>query len=475
MVQINENTQKHILLGQGTYGCVYRPGIQCTTGKPTSKKFVSKLQVEDTESQDEVAFGKRITDNIRNYSFFFAPIIESCDVNISKIDERQLNQCEVYEKKKDKPFLSNKMEYVGGNTLGEFFDNIISNIRSPEKMKDFLMKLVDTHMYLMSSVELLNRQNIIHLDIKENNIMYHEKNHVFVLIDFGLSVDSESIELSNYKKDVTKRPFGIYVDSYVPWNVDVLLLSYIARQVQPRRDDGKYNNMDPSLFDGKIQSTVEMKDIVTRFIKTNKIFKNDSFKEKELDAFKQKYHTLIQSWKDGTWGNAWTELQRHHRTWDAYAVNVTILRLLMDVNVTDFLKENTKQKPVEKPVQNQLGDTIRMAFTGNQQNKLETVHFFKQYIEWLKSSILSTPSERPLPLDCIPKIKSFFNKVPKPMMNQWTKYTEGNVLTEKNQKQIGKQLKETTLENMEAENKMRMQNAKFNIVAPPAPAAAAAQ
>lgn len=464
---MNQDTQKYKLLGQGTYGCVYRPGIQCKTGKPTSNKFVSKLQVKDTNSRYEVAFGKRIKDNIRNYSLFFAPILDSCDVNVTKIDERQLNQCEMYEKHKKEGFSSNKMEYVGGNTLGEFFENIISKIHNPEKMKNFLMKLVDTHIYLLSSIELLNSQNIIHLDIKENNIMYHEKNHVFVLIDFGMSVDSKSIELSNYKKDVTKRPFGIYVDSYVPWNVDVLLLSYIARQVQTIRDDGKYNNLDPALFDSKITSIAEMNDLVTRFVKTNKLFKNECFKEKELDAFKTKYHTLIQSWKDGTWGNAWTELQRHNRTWDAYALNVTILRLLMDVSITNFLKENTKQKPVDKPMQNQLGDTIRMAFTGNAQDKLETVHFFKQYIEWLKKSILSTPSERPLPQDCIPKIKSFFNKVPKSMMNQWTQYAENNVLSDKNKKRIEKNIKETTLENVEAENKLRMQMAKVNVLIPP--------
>ena len=32
------------IIGQGTYGCVYSPNIECETQKLGSKKFLSKIQ-----------------------------------------------------------------------------------------------------------------------------------------------------------------------------------------------------------------------------------------------------------------------------------------------------------------------------------------------------------------------------------------------------------------------------------------------
>ena len=462
---MDQYKEKHTLLAQGTYGCVYRPGFQCKTNKPTSKNFVSKLQVDNTGSLLEVEFGKRIKKNVRNYSLFFAPIVESCEINVTNIDERYMNQCEVYEKYKNKAFSSNKMEYVGDQTFCDFFIDFMSNTDSPDKMKRFLTKLVDAHTYLLSSLELLIQQNIIHADLKENNILYHNKNYTFVIIDLGLASDSKMLELSNYKKDVSKRPFGVQTDSYVPWALDLNLLSYIARQVQTQRVDGVYNALDPAIFDSVPTRThiAEMKEIVTKYIETNPLFAKKCFTDKDLNEFEKRYHALIKSWRENTWGEIWTLIQVHYRSWDTYALNVTILRLLMDTNITDFLNENTKYKEVEKPVQNRLGDTIRMAFTGNAQDNLETVHFFKQYLEWLKTSILCGPAERPLPLDCIPKIKSFFSKIPKPMMNRWQLYVKDNIFTDKNRQQAKKQIKESLLDTVEAENKLRGQLAKIQV------------
>ena len=42
------------IIGQGTYGCVYSPNIECETQKLGSKKFLSKIQRRDKTSKNEV-------------------------------------------------------------------------------------------------------------------------------------------------------------------------------------------------------------------------------------------------------------------------------------------------------------------------------------------------------------------------------------------------------------------------------------
>ena len=41
------------IIGQGTYGCVYSPNIECETQKLGSKKFLSKIQRKDKTSKNE--------------------------------------------------------------------------------------------------------------------------------------------------------------------------------------------------------------------------------------------------------------------------------------------------------------------------------------------------------------------------------------------------------------------------------------
>ena len=47
------------IIGQGTYGCVYRPNIDCQTKKIDSKQFLSKIQRKDKTSKNEIVIGKK--------------------------------------------------------------------------------------------------------------------------------------------------------------------------------------------------------------------------------------------------------------------------------------------------------------------------------------------------------------------------------------------------------------------------------
>ena len=49
------------IIGQGTYGCVYRPNIDCKTKQIGSNEYLSKMQRKDKTSKNEIIIGKIIT------------------------------------------------------------------------------------------------------------------------------------------------------------------------------------------------------------------------------------------------------------------------------------------------------------------------------------------------------------------------------------------------------------------------------
>ena len=61
-------------LGQGSYGCVYYPGIDCK-GKKNKKNTVTKVQEINFYSKNEKTVGLFIKKNIKNFKNYFSTII----------------------------------------------------------------------------------------------------------------------------------------------------------------------------------------------------------------------------------------------------------------------------------------------------------------------------------------------------------------------------------------------------------------
>ena len=85
------------LLSQGGYGCVYYPalrcnkcedGVDCKT-KFDKQKYVSKIQVLDRNSS-EYNISRLITE-ISNFQLYFAPIVNICKIDLSRINEDNID------------------------------------------------------------------------------------------------------------------------------------------------------------------------------------------------------------------------------------------------------------------------------------------------------------------------------------------------------------------------------------------------
>ena len=216
---------KNKLLGQGSYGCVYYPGISCS-GKMNKKKTVTKLQEISFYSVNEINTGKYIKKHIPKYSLMYAPIVKHCVVSFQTIHKSELNifdcktlfpdgtnsnssyyendyhysdykayinsasngyndrldsNSERFKSKLNTKYYLMYMNYVVNKTFKKYFEGY-------KLFHVYVVNLIKTSLYIIKSLGLLVSVNIIHNDLHVNNILINLKNGKPIIIDFGLSM-----------------------------------------------------------------------------------------------------------------------------------------------------------------------------------------------------------------------------------------------------------------------------------------------
>jgi hypothetical protein len=85
------------LISQGTYGCIFKPGMNCKGGLE-KEGYITKIQNDKETTRNEYEIGKVLlkdNGNPAEYAERFAPILNSCPVSIGKIKENFIEKCEV--------------------------------------------------------------------------------------------------------------------------------------------------------------------------------------------------------------------------------------------------------------------------------------------------------------------------------------------------------------------------------------------
>lgn len=199
------------LLNQGTYGCIYRPGITCNA-KHQSPKYTTKIHAKGDTGSNESTIGKLIRTKIPNYQNYFSPVLETCDVNLAKVAKDDIDQCEFIHKDmitgKSMKYESSKLKYIEGVTL----DDYLAKHNTPS-YAEHLFKSLST------SVKKLASNNIVHFDLKENNVIV-KKNGKPIIIDFGISINMNDLDTP------LNQLFYAYAPEYAPWSPEIHIISY---------------------------------------------------------------------------------------------------------------------------------------------------------------------------------------------------------------------------------------------------------
>lgn len=404
MVEINPETE---LINQGSYGCIFRPGFTCDGNITKNKKFITKVQKSKDASKKETNIGKMIK-KIDKYEDHFAPVIKTCEISLAQIDSDKIKHCDFIEEDTTNVYESNKLRYVGKNTLAKYMLSVMDT-----NPKQLIRVLLNTHQDLLLGFEKLFSAGIVHLDVKENNIMVEDTTGNPIIIDFGLSADITKLEKDDYH-DV----FFVYGPDYAPWCIDICMLSYMANEL-------KNEIVPPGMFgfigfdkDKQINWKEGMvtKEHITKVI-NDFIKKNNAMIELFTESQRTEYNAKLHDYFGPFVGKRWIELSeflvKNVSSWDSYAISVVYLYLIKDFEL----------------------------------NKLDIkVPNWKSYKTLLENMVLSSPDERKTSTDMIKSIKALFTTI---SSNENTKLMNvlDKILVDKEKKHLLNRNVLTTIQN----------------------------
>ena len=273
------------------------------------------------------------------YKQYFAPVVDACPISINSIENEEIKKCEIINETSEK-YISYKIRYVGKNTLSDYLLDVYTTMP-----KSFLKILFTTNIDILEEVSILNANHIIHMDLKENNIIIDDVLKKPIIIDFGLSYQSKTLTDSTIKKY-----FFIYQD-YSPWCFEINLINCILNTIVTDKNSIDINTTKIKMND--------LETICNKFIKDNTFLQNN-FDTTELEAFKKTLLQYAYTNKDKTLNDVKTELLKFSNTWDNYSIAIIYFSIIKENKLDD------------------LGSKL-----------------FKDYIKLLKNIILSSPDKRP--------------------------------------------------------------------------------
>jgi len=172
------------MLNYGSYGCVYYPGKDCNGN--IDKTHVSKI-VNTKYSAREIKMANKIK-KIHHFQYYFVPVETSCPIQSKKVKKCKALTHETTFTLLTMPFLK---------PVARLFDESMFN-------------------ELTYAVELLIEHDVVHFDIKRENIITTPKAY---LIDFGISLDMKHVDLPTF--------FFVYDPRQYIWPIEVHLLCYM--------------------------------------------------------------------------------------------------------------------------------------------------------------------------------------------------------------------------------------------------------
>ena len=302
------------LISQGSYGCVYKPGLKCNSNDKINKKEITKLQLINKFSLKEMKISDKIINEIKGYKKYYAPIKRSCEVDIKEVGDK-IKECKVVDNQEE-TFILNRMDYAGDKTL-------INMLFETKKKSNslFLRHYFLTMIKLFDGIERLNKINIIHLDIKGNNVIYSKAHSNPIIIDFGLSLDLD--DYNDQKDDV----FFTYGADYEPWCIDLGMITYII--------ENKIENVE--INDSTMKLHIEK--VIEDYVKDN-----TSVLEKNREDMKKRLIVYFgENFMNKNFGEMIEILLKNAKTWDVHSLIVVYYHFILsslsendgNINLTD--------------------------------------------------------------------------------------------------------------------------------------------
>ena len=233
------------VVGEGTYGCVHHPSLLCEGSNKRDIENVSKLMENDaalTELKEYV-----VIDKIDNNKEFYLGKPEKCKLGTQSENKKAVKKC----KMAGEVLYYNKYDKYSLLLMKNGGLNLVDYAKKTKVLKmDFLKELHRMFLGLMKFKE----HNVIHHDLKGQNIVYSKEKKRCNFIDFGLMTNKQT-KMNESRKD--KNGFSIHHWSF-PFELKFLNTYYFHKDLYKKT---------PSEIDNYINNLI--KDVKTRSYRTS--------------------------------------------------------------------------------------------------------------------------------------------------------------------------------------------------------------
>jgi len=204
-----QNEKSAEVIGEGTYGCIHKPSLQCKNKRLRYNNRVSKILLKKYAEKELHEYD--ILSKIDKTHQYYLGNPLTCDPADNDFNEKSIKKCEIFnEEDNDMNDTNLIIMNDGGNNLEIFADKMHKMTRTPETTKTMELLWIEFHRVLMG-IQLFLQNGILHFDMKPQNIVYDESKNRINIIDFGLmrkikDVIQKSIDSDNF--------LGVYHWSY---------------------------------------------------------------------------------------------------------------------------------------------------------------------------------------------------------------------------------------------------------------------
>ena len=182
-----KNYNVSTFISNGSYGCVYRKPLECKEDSINMKygnpNYMMKL-MDKYSAEIELKYGRLLksVDPLQQYFLYVLPHLCTVKQPLSSLK----TDCTILKSMEDpKGYI---MKY-GGITLNEYIEDDRSDRINITLIWNWFNKMI-------KALVLLRIINMIHFDIKEDNLVIDENGDIFI-IDFGLSTIGDHIPSHN--------------------------------------------------------------------------------------------------------------------------------------------------------------------------------------------------------------------------------------------------------------------------------------
>ena len=359
------------LIGQGGFGCVYYRGFD-STGKIMSPVYVTKLAILETTQETEM--GKLIS-RMPGYDAFFNTVIETQPIDLAVLAPETKDQCKVIKRFAEKnpgvepEFQILKQLYVPHVTLldfvkrrGIFMDaaqtyHIHASDRTSRvnrginavtySVPRFVNTMINCYEHVLMAIARMQAEaEVVHYDIKIQNVVLNVYTKTPIILDFGLSFSIRDVRavlddsaISDFEKVLRLKTFfyGYHAD-YAPWAIETHIISFLVNEAHEiaRNTDGSGDGSTPASLTVPVLTTENLTDMLTMFVDGSEYLREQpepvkrAYFNKAIQTYSQSAVgkpglQVIRNYILGEDGNAW-------RKWEIYSAATLILDMMEEMN-----------------------------------------------------------------------------------------------------------------------------------------------